>query len=295
MSTIRTAIIEHAGDSDFVAMTGTGRRIEFGDAARGFLSPVETVLVALGSCSAMDVVSIAAKKRQAVDAYLIHVRGDQRDEYPQVFTEIEVVHEVTGRDLSEGAIRRSIELSATKYCPVNAMLSAGATEVHHGYRVTRPGEPTDEAEVPRLIDALIEVAANHAPFTIPTGGLGAFPSRRDVRILWYGLADRSRRLAELAIAVRIAVGCETASPFRAHLTLARAHGDRGVAVPPATWKVPMPAGQLAIEQVVLYRSHLGSGPASYENLATAPLGVTLAGSRASRARRLPVSGLRTSP
>lgn len=140
--------------------------------------------------------------------------------------------------------------------------------------------PTDEAEIPRLIEALIEVAANHAPFTIPTGGLGAFPSRRDVRILWYGLADRSRRLAELAIAVRIAVGCETASPFRAHLTLARAHGDRGVAVPPPTWKVSMPAGQLAIEQVVLYRSHLGSGPASYEILATAPLGVTLAGSRA---------------
>ena len=140
--------------------------------------------------------------------------------------------------------------------------------------------PTAEGEVPRLTDALIEVASNHAPFTIPTGGLGAFPSRRDVRILWFGLADRSRRLAELAIAVRIAVGCETASPFRAHLTLARAHGDRGVAVPAATWRVAMPAGQLPIEQVVLYRSHLGAGPASYETLATAPLGLTLAGSRA---------------
>jgi 2'-5' RNA ligase len=140
--------------------------------------------------------------------------------------------------------------------------------------------PTAEEEVPRLIAALSDVAANHAAFSIPTGGLGAFPSRREVRILWYGLADRSRRLAELAIAVRIAVGCETASPFRAHLTLARAHGDRGVAVPAATWKMPMPAGQLAVEEVVLYRSHLGAGPARYEILAAAPLGLTLAGSRA---------------
>jgi 2'-5' RNA ligase len=140
--------------------------------------------------------------------------------------------------------------------------------------------PTPEAELPRLIEALSEVAANHAPFAIPTGGLGAFPSRREVRILWYGLADRSRRLAELAIAVRIAVDCETASPFRAHLTLARARGDRGVAVPSATWKVPMPAGQLAVEELVLYRSHLGTGPARYEILASAPLGITLAGSRA---------------
>jgi 2'-5' RNA ligase len=140
--------------------------------------------------------------------------------------------------------------------------------------------PTASAEVPRLIAAMGDVASNHAPFAIPTGGLGAFPSRREVRILWYGLADRSRRLAELAIAVRIAVDCETASPFRAHLTLARARGDRGVTLPASTWKVPMPAGSLAVEQLVLYRSHLSAGPASYEILATAPLGLTLAGSRA---------------
>ena len=146
MNTIRTAVIEHAGGSDFTASTGTGRRIAFGDAARGFLSPVETVLVALGSCSAMDVVSIATKKRQAMDQYRIHVRGDQRSEYPQVFTEIEIVHEVTGPDLSEAAIRRSIELSATKYCPVNAMISAGATVVHHRYRIHSTGSAPYEAE-----------------------------------------------------------------------------------------------------------------------------------------------------
>ena len=140
--------------------------------------------------------------------------------------------------------------------------------------------PTAEDQIPRLIEALNDVAANHAPFAIPTGGLGAFPSRREVRILWYGLNDRSRRLAELAIAVRIAVDCETASPFRAHLTLARARGDRGVSVPAASWKVPMPAGSLAVEELVLYRSHLGEGPAKYEILASVPLGLTLAGSRA---------------
>jgi 2'-5' RNA ligase len=140
--------------------------------------------------------------------------------------------------------------------------------------------PIAESEIPRLIEALNDVASNHAPFAIATGGLGAFPSRREVRILWYGLADRSRRLAELAIAVRIAVRCETASPFRAHLTLARARGDRGVTLPAATWKVPMPAGSLAVEQLVLYRSHLGAGPAQYEILAAVPLGLTLAGSRA---------------
>ena len=139
---------------------------------------------------------------------------------------------------------------------------------------------TPSDDVPRLAEALGEVASNHAAFAISTGGLGGFPSRREVRILWYGLADRSRRLAELAVAVRAAAGCETASPFRAHLTLARSRADRGVPLPPATWDVPMPAGKLAIDHLVLYRSHVGSGPARYEPLAVAPLGLTLAGTRA---------------
>jgi len=146
MSTIRTAVIEHVGGLNFRSTTGTGRLIDFGEAQRGFLSPVETVLVALGSCSAMDVISIATKKRQAIESYRIHVRGDQRSEYPQVFTEIEVVHEVTGRDIAEAAIRRSIELSATKYCPVSAMISAGATVVHHRYRIHSSGATPYDAE-----------------------------------------------------------------------------------------------------------------------------------------------------
>lgn len=108
-------------------------------------SPVETILSALGSCSAMDVISIVEKKRQAVSAYLVHVTGSQRDEYPQVFTEIDVIHELTGTDLSEAAIRRAIELSATKYCPVNAMLSAGATVVHHRYVIHSGGAAPFEA------------------------------------------------------------------------------------------------------------------------------------------------------
>jgi hypothetical protein len=59
---------------------------------------------------------------------------------------VDVTHEVEGPSVDEAAIRRAIELSATKYCPVNAMLSAGATEVHHRYRVVRTGEAPLEAE-----------------------------------------------------------------------------------------------------------------------------------------------------
>ena len=130
----------------FVATTGTTRTIVYGDQhAANELSPVETLVVSLGACSAMDVVSIATKKRQQIDRYLVHVDGTQRDEYPQILTHIDVTHEVEGPMVDVAAIRRSIELSALKYCPVNAMLSAGATEVHHRYVVRNTGPEPFEA------------------------------------------------------------------------------------------------------------------------------------------------------
>jgi putative redox protein len=141
MPTIKTVDLRHEGGMLFRADPSSRHLYAFDDRfSNQGGSPVETVLAALGACTAMDVVSIAVKKRQNIEQYEVHVRGSQRDEYPQVFTEIEVVHAFVGRDLSEAALRRSIELSATKYCPVNAMLSAGETVVHHRYQIWSQGE-----------------------------------------------------------------------------------------------------------------------------------------------------------
>jgi putative redox protein len=124
----------------FAATTGTTRTIVYGDAFdANELSPVETIVVSLAACSAMDVVAIALKKRQQFERYAVHVEAEQRDEYPQVLTRVVVVHEMEGPGVEEAAIRRAIELSATKYCPVNAMISAGATAVHHAYHVVNTG------------------------------------------------------------------------------------------------------------------------------------------------------------
>jgi putative redox protein len=143
----RIAHYIHEGGERFRGVTGTGREMTFGDVAESNeYSPVETIVSALAACSAMDVISIARKKRQAIERYEVHGVGEQRDEYPQVLTEVTVTHEVWGPDLSEAAIRRAIELSATKYCPVNAMVSAGATQVHHRYMIHATGDAPFEAE-----------------------------------------------------------------------------------------------------------------------------------------------------
>lgn len=147
MTRTRSATLVHEGGMRFVATTGTTRTIVYGDQVEANeLSPVETLAVSLAACSAMDVISIALKKRQEITRYAVHVEAIQRDEYPQILTRADVIHDVEGPLVEEAAIRRAIELSATKYCPVNAMLSAGATEVHHRYRVRSTGAQPLAAE-----------------------------------------------------------------------------------------------------------------------------------------------------
>ena len=147
MPTHKAVDLHHEGGMLFAASPSSGHPLAFDDRSsnRGG-SPVETILSALGACSAMDVISIATKKRQAIERYEVHGTAHQRVEYPQVLTEATVTHEVWGRDIGEAAIRRSIELSATKYCPVNATISAGATTVHHRYVIHSTGAKPYEAE-----------------------------------------------------------------------------------------------------------------------------------------------------
>lgn len=152
MTTIREATLRHEGGMRFVAETGTGRSLVFGDErTENEQSPMEMLAVTLAACSAMDVVAIALKKRQGIDRYEIRVRAEQRDEpYPQVLTRVTVTHEVEGEAVrvDPAAIRRCITLSAERYCPVNATISDGITEVHHRMRLLRPGhDPIDEEVV----------------------------------------------------------------------------------------------------------------------------------------------------
>lgn len=103
--------------------------------------PMEAILAALAGCTSMDVASILRKKRQVLERYEIAARGERSEEHPQVFTRIVVEHRVGG-ELDPEAVRRSVELSATRYCPVNAMLSRGVT-IEHWYRM---GFEPDEGE-----------------------------------------------------------------------------------------------------------------------------------------------------
>ena len=93
------------------------------------------MLVALGACTGADVVSILRKKRQPMSAYHIEVQGDQRAEHPRSFVRIDVLHQIAGEWVDAEAVRRSIELSVTRYCAVTAQLASGDVTISHRYRL----------------------------------------------------------------------------------------------------------------------------------------------------------------
>lgn len=84
--------------------------------------PLELMALSLAGCTAMDVISILQKKRQQVADYRVDIQADRAGEHPKVFTEALLEYHLAGDDLDEQAVIRSIELSATKYCPAQAML-----------------------------------------------------------------------------------------------------------------------------------------------------------------------------
>lgn len=147
---IKTARAQHDAGMRFSITTGSGHRLVVDDAAGDTgPRPAELLMAAQAGCAAMDVASILAKKRQAFAAYEIAVNGEQRDDpHPHVYERIEIVHELTGADLDVIAVRRAIELSATRYCTASAMFSAGPAEVHHRYLIHRgDGQPDESGEV----------------------------------------------------------------------------------------------------------------------------------------------------
>jgi putative redox protein len=134
---IKTAALTLEGDGlRFLATAGSGHSLVLdnttGDTG---MRPSELIPLAVAGCTAMDVISILRKKQQAVTSYEIRASGEQAEAHPNAFVRIDVIHIVEGEALDVEAIRRAIELSATKYCSVGSTLSSGMTEIHHAYLV----------------------------------------------------------------------------------------------------------------------------------------------------------------
>ncbi|MCR4405286.1 MAG: OsmC family protein [Candidatus Acetothermia bacterium] len=104
-------------------------------------SPMELVLIALGGCTGMDVVSILRKMRVGWERFEIALQAERAEEHPKPFTKIHLTYRIWGDGIPEDKLKRAIELSQERYCSVGAMLAKGA-EITYGYEINpepRPG------------------------------------------------------------------------------------------------------------------------------------------------------------
>jgi putative redox protein len=133
------ATVEWNGGGLFTGLSNSGipirmaSHIDQGEPNTG-ASPMELIALGLAGCMAMDVMSIMEKKRQVVTSCLLNVDAPRSSEYPRVFTSALITFVLTGRSIDETAVRRCIELSATKYCPAHAML-AKSFPITLGYEI----------------------------------------------------------------------------------------------------------------------------------------------------------------
>ncbi len=82
----------------------------------------------------MDVISILRKKKQDVKKFEINVTGEKAETDPHYYTGLHIEYVVTGKDISEDAVKRAVELSLGKYCSVGATLGKAA-KITHSYRI----------------------------------------------------------------------------------------------------------------------------------------------------------------
>lgn len=100
--------------------------------------PMELLLVGLAGCTAMDVIHILKKQRQAVTGLRVVVKGERAEDHPRVYTRATLEYVVEGHHLSEPAVERAVKLSQDKYCSASAMFR-GTAEVEYTYRVVEAG------------------------------------------------------------------------------------------------------------------------------------------------------------
>jgi putative redox protein len=136
---MQTATVKWIGEQEFVATSPSGHAVTIDSDRQSNKAPgpMELLLLALGSCTATDVVIILEKKRQKLESLEVICSGERAPEPPSVWTKLEIFYRLSGR-LDEAAVKRAIELSEEKYCSVSATLKKSAT-LSWRYEILPPG------------------------------------------------------------------------------------------------------------------------------------------------------------
>lgn len=132
------AEVKWIGEEMFIGTSESGHTIVL-DANAGALapSPLESVLISLGGCSSVDVVSILKKARQNITGCSVEILATRVNTVPKLFSDIHLVFIIEGSDISEKHVERAVNLSADKYCSVALMLNK-SVNITHEFKIKNP-------------------------------------------------------------------------------------------------------------------------------------------------------------
>jgi putative redox protein len=123
-----TSTVRWTGGQTYIGTDSTNHAVVLSTPAAGIgMKPSDLLLVAVGSCAAVDVVDILTKKKLHLTGLEITVSAEQDDTPPWTFRKIHSHFALRGPDLSPKAVEQAIQLSEEKYCSVVATLRATAT------------------------------------------------------------------------------------------------------------------------------------------------------------------------
>lgn len=127
MPNIGVAFVNHVevkweGEQRFVAGRPGGPSVQIDSRAQTGPGPVDTLLIALGTCTAVDVVEILAKRRTPVQSMHLEVDGARADAVPKRLVGVLLTYFITGPGIERVHAERAIELAVTKYCSVRDSL-----------------------------------------------------------------------------------------------------------------------------------------------------------------------------
>ena len=98
-------------------------------------SAMEFLLAGVAGCTAMDVVHVLRKKRENISGVEIEIAGKRADVIPAVYTEVDILYIIRGKNVSAKSVEQAIELSQTRYCSASIMFKEAGAVVRTDYRI----------------------------------------------------------------------------------------------------------------------------------------------------------------
>jgi len=129
-----TAQVTWLEESTFIGESQSGHSVVMSANTQASPGPMELVLLGLGGCASIDVVSMLKKGKADIRSCVVKLESQRAESIPKVFTKIHLLFVISGKNIKPSAVKRAISLSAEKYCSVSLMLGK-SVEITHDFEV----------------------------------------------------------------------------------------------------------------------------------------------------------------